>query len=200
VAKIISVKEFISLLGYPDTEQVTECAGKALEATTLYIEAILRTSLSLKTDNEDMYPLQEYLRVLDKSSRASLHLKNGFVDTTTVVVSTAVDLFSWDSENILSAIAILARHETGLVYLKRSECNIYNYCSYVKVKYTSGFEEDISGVLKNTPEWLKEAAIFIARELYRSDDAELDMDGDLGAMRLLEGHIRDYPLVVKPIS
>ena len=205
MAKIISVKTLREALGYDDSPQVNDCLSKALDSATLYIESIIKTSLTLNTTNEDIYDADEYREKTSRGGRGSLYLLNGFVDEATVVVSLATSLYDWSDEVIVDTTKVFTKGVKGVVYLDLTELNIghTSYLGgqpYIKVAYTSGFSKDASGVFKDTPDWMDESAKFIARELYRVDDDEVDLDGDLGAMRILENHIRKYGMTVDPLT
>lgn len=98
MAKIVSVKELREYLGYADTTQVNDCLSKALDSATLYIESILKTSLSLITTNEDIFDAQEYREKTSKGGRGSLYLSNGFIDESTVIANLSSSLYDWTGQ------------------------------------------------------------------------------------------------------
>ena len=208
MAKIISVKELRERLKYTDNTEVNNCLGIALDSATLYIEALLGTTLALKTDNEDLFVWKDYVDLLQKGASGSLFLRNGFVDSTGLVVELSSSMFDWTSPTSVVAGSYLLRNDKGLLYIDLEAITDMSFGIYglrnnqphIRVQYSSGFTEDVSGVFKDVPDWLQEAAVFVARELYRTDDDEVDIDGALGVMTILEHHIRKYALIVRYIS
>ena len=202
MAKIISIKELRTALKYSDTDEVNACLGAALESATLYIEAYLKTKLTLISTNADLYPLSEYVTMLNRGSRAGLYLSNGNVDSSTIVVEISNDLYDWSSATALTSTDFILEADKGIVFIKRDALvsdNAYGTATHIRVSYTSGFVEDVSKVFKNTPAWMDECAKFVARELYKSDDDSISMDGELGALRLLEHYIRVFAITLRPM-
>jgi len=197
MAKLVSVKDFREAMNFPDSDQVNKCVAKALDSATLYIEAELRTKLSKVAGNVDKFPYSEYVEKAKANARSSLYLKNGFVDAASVVVSISDTLFpSGTSVNLASDLQSI-NAEKGLAYL--DVANITE-SGFINVTYDSGFTEDIQGVLSGTPAWLVEAGIFMARELYRTDDEEVPFSGDLGVNKLLQPHVRLYGFTLYPMA
>jgi hypothetical protein len=198
MAKIISVKKLRDRLQFNDSDEINALLSKAIDSATLAIEAMLRTQLALKADNEELFLLSEYLDLCRGDSLGSCRLKNGYVDPNTVTVTYSYSMFEWTDAMILSNTDINVSTTNGLLYFNPG---VLPYQSgYIKVNYTSGFTQDVSGVLVGVPDWLTECAMLAARELYRIDDLEVKLDSELGIAGMIIPHVRNYANTVKPVA
>lgn len=218
MSKLARVEDTRNRAGLPDSDAVNSLIGQMLDAATIHVEAMLRTSFArqVTTDKYNINREDDRYRYAVK-----LYLTNGYVDPddvgqvievrsssefhnlATADVLTLDEIYTLDSTKGLVQFLKPAGDSYPLIHAKRSL-----FAKYIQIAYTSGFTTGTDGFgkfYKNVPPYLGEVATQLAIKMFFEaggcgiKDPVKDRAKLFSLDNLLQPYIRWYPSAVKPL-
>lgn len=176
--KLVSVDQAIDRLGLQTFEspELLDRLELILEVVSTYVETVLDTNLALASYVDEFYLERKQSNV--SVNFPSFKLKNGFVNTGTVVVSYGYNRDQL-GEDIVSDEYVLKDLEKGVMkidwlFLEKSGAFVYRrvypgISNFFRFEYTAGFDDvDGDGVYDSVPDWLAEVAFLVTSSVYKS--------------------------------
>jgi hypothetical protein len=217
--KFVSVEDFAIRAGLGDVDDladdVTAKAQASIEAATTHLVSILRTTFDEQTPTDQYYVDTGELPFVGEFPR--FFLSQGFVTTATSgiamrIASTLADLAA--ASNTDAAYFVLDQTKGSLLVSGTDVTSIsvpspaLSDRYFADITYTAGFtsKSDAYGTIyENTPDWLTEAAMILAKSIFDTgkackDDNKNPQGCPCSIESLVNRYIRFMPSALKPMS
>lgn len=220
VAKFVSVDDFAIRAGLGDVDDlddsVTAKCQASIEAATTHLVSFIRTEFDENASITDTYyvDIGEF-PFLGKFPR--FYLSQGFVTTVvaSLVVKNADQLGDLAAAAAISTAFLVLDSSKGALLITGTDQALSGTLQivsgnryFLSVAYAAGFTQKsdaFGAIYENVPEWLKEAALIIAKSLF--DKGVPCEEGDKNAVgcpcsieALVNRYIRYLPSALKPMS
>lgn len=221
MTKLASISELGSMIRFTgEIDELGQSFDLALETATSNLEKDIMVGSFTRETRFDLY-LVIQRRTPQGIFEYHLALSRGFIDSSeifTVRVANEIEDFGTDDVEITDKAIV--DYELGtisfiggaIIGARRLSSTFPIQGNYIRVDYTSGFNEDDNEGLFNTdevPSWLKNSASINAITVIDSIDPKLRAEGDSTIdpkilqgvySSTIEGHIRYLPKYQQPVA
>lgn len=195
---LTSVESVRQRKGEQNIDEVIKALANAVNGATIHLNTVLRTDFAYQTHTETYRVDTTHSSYQDNFVR--LYTKQGFIDTSaTLEVRVADTLQSVASATPVPSEYVKVVPEKGIIMLEdEGEVPALEDNPFVELTYSAGFQTTTTqngDLANNVPDWLKEAAVLVASNLYEDRDPV-----SASIFMFLERYVRYFPHTLKALD